>query len=903
MSVKRRVFSALDGLIKCDRAIVCSMFLWYLAFLLCTVEAADHPGICAMAGCSCTVKAHHWVNIKCVFSKEQNVELLQGTIPPDATELEVSYCRELRIQTGAFDGGTPLKRVRVHEINSVIAKSEAFQNLSAPNLHLEVTKCGSVFLESHAFRNTRGTLSVSIEQCESVEIKPNAFSWLLWLHVKNVRSMELSSNAFKFDAPQSGRHGPATKIIFHNVRIAELPKAVFPSAVAEIRMDDISMRVIRKDAFCAMTIFSVIISNGTIQEIQSGAFSDRALIQSLKFTDVQVKNINTGAFRAGHDNLTIQYCSLSEVDTGAINTSAATVTFNNNKFEHLKKGAIVLHQWNHIAIDENVFVDLEDDAIRAEVSATSALNFEFSFTGNNIQKARPGSLKFTAISQSVNSARVGKNIFNEQCSCNLENWVREVTGRNSSVTWMMDSSYCKADNFLKKCLSLPEDHMAMRNYTQLICTPGDHHVHCKKPSSKPEPSVSPPSVGPHIYPRQKGFFDIEMSESEQLEREKRIIVIVCVVAVVVIVVVILASGILYMRRRGVCPKLTSGSLINLSNWLSSSNGMTAATSARSISRLSVHEYAGLQAETRILEMDTQAEGTEDDDEEGDIYSYTENKATQTLPEELTEEYLRDLQERLNDPDNHSQARDMIEHLYDLIKVEESCNNNNDRQPAGDREENAYDVIQPRTKRPRGAPRPSVNIGTRAPSLDKLLPNGICTRPLITEYAQPRDQRTTDQNHLYAELPGDETVPSTSRLSQPILENLIGRAPQPLPPDVVNDHLVGNDRLPRDLGYGADDRRPPQSPKLDSSCRNQSARPMNFLKTFGESILGASGKTSNNKRPNSLLCEYAEPSDATAHLYSELSELQQTSASTSKMANRPLPTKPDQDSVAANAAKA
>lgn len=69
MSVKRRVFGALDGLVKCDRAIVWSMFLWCLAFLLC-IEATK-PGICVMDGCNCTVKAHRWVNIKCVFSKEQ----------------------------------------------------------------------------------------------------------------------------------------------------------------------------------------------------------------------------------------------------------------------------------------------------------------------------------------------------------------------------------------------------------------------------------------------------------------------------------------------------------------------------------------------------------------------------------------------------------------------------------------------------------------------------------------------------------------------------------------------------------------------------------------------------------------------------------------------------------------
>lgn len=597
---------------------------------------------------------------------------------------------------------------------------------------------------------------------------------------------------------------------------------------------------------------------------------------------------------------------MSKVDSGAINTSAAIVTFSKNEFQHLRPGSIMLHQWNHIAINHNVFKDLETDAIKVEASTTSAPNLEFSFTDNHIKKAQPGSLKFATISQKVNTARVGNNYFEEKCSCNLENWAREVTGSNSSVTWMMDSSYCEVDQLFDWCLNLP--HMSMRNFTELMCTQRPH-VNCEKPSPKPEPSVSPPNVGPHVYPRHKSFFDMELSEMEQAEREKRIIVIVCVVAVFIVVVAILASGILYMRRRGVCPKLTSGQLMNLTSWFSSNNGMTAATSARSISRLSVHEYAGLQPETRILEVEPPAEETAEDDEDADIYPYTENKATQTLPEELTEDYLRDLRERLNDPDNYGQARDMIEHLYDLIKVEESCNNNNDRRPVEqDQEENAYDIIRPRIRRARGgAPRPSVTVGTKAPSLEKLLPNGIQMRPPITEYAQPRDQRTSDQNHLYAELPGDETVPSTSRLSQPALESLIGRAPQPLPPDVVNDHLVSADRPQRSYGYGdgGDDERraaPPQSPRLDPGCRGgHQTRPMSFLKVLGESIRGATSKM-NGKRPNSLLCEYAEPSDATAHLYSELPE-PQASASSSKMANRPLPTKPDQDPVAASAAKA
>ncbi|XP_047345043.1 uncharacterized protein LOC124947225 [Vespa velutina] len=897
MSVKRSVFGALDGGSKCDHGAIISMVVLLCYVALCLAESA--PGICAMDGCNCTVKAHRWINVKCVFTNDQVVELLEGTIPSEAMEVEVSHCRELRIQSGAFAGGAPLKRVHVSGIYSVIAKRQAFENLRAPNTHLEVSECNSVIIESHAFRNSRGTLSVSISRCKHVAIKPNAFFWLLWITVKEVPTLELSSNAFKFESSQYGRHGQATKIMFQSVRITELPTAVFPSSVAEVRMDDIWTKVIRKEAFCAMSIFNVIISNASISEIESGAFSDKILIESLEFVDVRLKYIESGAFRAGHNNVTIQYSRLSNVRSGAIEISAATVTFSNNEFQSLHNRSIVLHQWNHIAIEHNLFVDLESDAIIAEMDAKptkSAPKFEFSFTGNHIQQAQPNSLKFIAISQQVNTARVGNNYFKEKCNCKLEDWVREITGKNSSISWMMDSSYCMVDKFLEKCFNLPEGYLDMRNFTRLICEKGDGHVYCEKPLSKPEPSVSPPSVGPHVYPRHKGYFDVEMSDPEQLEREKRIIVVICVVAVFTVLVVILTSGILYMRRRGVCPKLTSGPLMNLTSWFSPNSGMTAATSARSISRLSVHEYAGLQPETRILEVETQPDVVEEEEDETvGLYQYTEDKATQTLPEELTEEYLRDLRDRLNDPDNYSQARDMIEHLYDLIKVEESCNNNNDRQTGGaPGEENAYDVIRPKTKKHRGTAKPSISVGTRVPSLEKLLPAGLKTRPPITEYTEPRDQRTSDQNHLYAELPGDETVPSTSRLSQPVLTSLAGRAPQPLPPDVVNDHLVNGcsaNREQRELDV-------PESPKLES-VRNQ-GRPMSFLKALGESILGATKINNNNKRPNSLLCEYAEPSDATAHLYSELPE-PQTSTPAAKMANRPLPTKPDQES--SNTAKA
>lgn len=584
----------------------------------------------------------------------------------------------------------------------------------------------------------------------------------------------------------------------------------------------------------------------------------------------------------------------------------ATVTFNNNEFHNLKTNAIVLRQWNKISINHNLFIQLEKDAISAGVVATRAPNLEFSFTGNRVNKSAPGSLRFASVSQRVNSAHVGSNYFEEPCSCLLDEWMRKVTGSNTSTAWMMDSSYCIAGEWLERCFKIPQGYLSMRNYTSVICRP-DGDITCKEPSAKPQPSVSPPSVGPHIYPRQNSYFDVEMSDTEQLEREKRIIMVICIAAVFAVVAIILTSGVIYMRRRGVCPKLTSGPLMNIaSSWLSPSSGMTAATSARSISRMSVHEYAGLRPETRVLQVDPpETIVLEDDTLDPEAYAYTENKATQTLPEELTEEYLRDLRERLNDPDNYSQARDMIEHLYDLIKVEESCNNNNDRGVTSNHEdENAYDVIGPRTRRQRVNKKACVNVGTRVPSLERLMPANPRARPPIAEYTEPRDQRTVEQNHLYAELPGDETVPSTSRLTQPVLATLAGRAPLPLPPDVVNDHLINSENLqerkyadPMNLSEYADlkldDSSPNRSREENQSNNKNQGRPLSFLKALGESILGATKM--NNKRPvNSLLCEYADPTDATTHLYSELPEPQTSACQMSKMANRPLPTKPDQD---------
>ena len=142
----------------------------------------------------------------------QDVELSEGVIPEDVTEVEISKCRELKIQSGAFNGGKLLKRVRVIEINSLVVNKQAFQNITSPNPFMEIFEINKVTLKRHAFKNTKGPLSIKIHKCNEVTIMPNTFSWLLDLTIKDVPNLTLASNALKLLRTQNGRHGPAPRV-------------------------------------------------------------------------------------------------------------------------------------------------------------------------------------------------------------------------------------------------------------------------------------------------------------------------------------------------------------------------------------------------------------------------------------------------------------------------------------------------------------------------------------------------------------------------------------------------------------------------------------------------------------------------------------------------------------------
>ena len=71
---RQRVFNGLDAfsfvIFGCS-----TVLIMCLIGFPCHVHAASNNpesvGICSMVGCNCTTIAHHWINVKCIFSKYQ----------------------------------------------------------------------------------------------------------------------------------------------------------------------------------------------------------------------------------------------------------------------------------------------------------------------------------------------------------------------------------------------------------------------------------------------------------------------------------------------------------------------------------------------------------------------------------------------------------------------------------------------------------------------------------------------------------------------------------------------------------------------------------------------------------------------------------------------------------------
>ncbi|CAH0703735.1 unnamed protein product [Spodoptera exigua] len=798
---------------------------------ICPFITCEHQiGVCNLDYCTCTPDAHpSWKIVNCTLRRDQKLDIFEGDLPETTTDLIVSGAGVLMFGANSLSRLRDARRIYITGAEIVFLRSYAASNLDVLYLHLDVENCDVLRLEEKAFANIKGPLSVTIENCDTVSTEGQAFSWLLNMNITNVGSLQLGPGSFTLDPTASnvGEHGPGMSIRMKNISLPAIPAQTFGSSAAEIVLENVKINEIFAGAFSANTYNIVMALNSSVQNIDEDAFSQRSLINNLYFFGCKIQQIASRAVQSAVGNLNISYTIIENMNTGAINITVASVVIRDTEFNQLMERSIELSSWNNLQMERNSFDELVPNAIVALDTLTHEQSgHRLTFIENEVETAHPNSLKFIgqATANGAYTVVYKDNYYGKTCYCNISNWLDEVLGTESSEPYKSES-HCTVDEFLARCFNEPEQNILFDKFLDGICKQDSLTFHCESYMRKAD-GTSTEIKNPRFPHKNKQDQIIS-------ERDKKVIGIVIVTCLGCVVIVMIISFVRWMRRKGYC--------INVKNLLISSNSscgtfcerictcgvVTGLDNARSISRLSVNEYS----ERHCLNEPTRVQDIIQESTLQDEIVPTEDKTTQTLPEELTKELLENLKERLENPENYVEARETIEHLYVLTKLEE---NRNAMVPKLiNVEENIYELpFQNTTPFIGKNKKQMVSIGTRTPSLDKLLPLSPYNRQtaLVHEYFEPKDLAV----HLYAEIANNEKEKRT------LLGNM---------PDVVAEQAVPRGPYLRAVRE-----------KMNSSSGSQVSSP---TKTLNNSS-GSRG----------------------------MSTIKSTSSNTSaKMINRPLPEKP------------
>ncbi|KAF6200674.1 hypothetical protein GE061_005117 [Apolygus lucorum] len=723
-------------------------------------------GLCKRTECKCVPYRHNSLFAECAFQSRQMMAMKASDFPSELGAVVMSGGRELRFDIEVFSHLTHLESVVVRGVPKVYVKEHSFANMSSKTpVSFEFSDAQFLIFEGMSWKSPDGPVSVLVARVNRAIIHGQAFSRLTNFTAVDVGRLELLEKAFYIARPYNANN---TTISLERVHIENLAKMTFQSSVYEVRLSGSEVKKVSTDAFTALQIERVIIENSTLHRVEAAAFSDQTLIQTMTLRQARLHDVEGAAFLSGLSNLVIIHSKLGIVRSGAMNITVATVLMADNMFSHVHSHGIVLKDWNTLTISNNTFKRVEREAFTSPsappaasrpggpaedylvVTEEPAKTHEFNFTRNIIVEVHDSAFDFGVNDDS--KVLIDNNFFIFNCHCNMDNVGLLISGGKAA---MFDTGLCSVDETLSKCFQLPMGFVNMYNFTENVCKVHGSIV-CEEVQRDAEDAPDEPSITSAV--------DIPYDD---VEREKQILTSLFAIILVGMLVVMIVSAMMWVGRKGYCAKArrfllpSTNSLVDHLTRMFSSSGVTPAVS---VSRLSVHEYAELQ---RKME---EAKNLEEDD------GTLEDKATQTLPEELTQELLQSLKEKLNDPENYSEARDMIEHLYDLIKVEENCNKNYRDSTCVTIEEpehgdNLYDVIRPKRPPQSRTGKPElVSQGTRAPSPDKLLP--YSKKPtIVSDYMEPRDRKV----HTYSEIP-----PRPDLLPGPHVSTSVSMANRPLP---------------------------------------------------------------------------------------------------------------------------
>lgn len=372
-------------------------------------------------------------------------------------------------------------------------------------------------------------------------------------------------------------------------------------------------------------------------------------------------------------------------------TSAVAVanelTLCNNTFERVASHGFVLHNLHSVRADGNTFGRLDADAFFESTAAArqtrSVLRmrdnvflqpYKVDDGGGVVETRWPAIVRLQA---AAIETEVTGNRFVGQCGCGGP-WRRfvAVTDNNNGTTSVANVdddgrefaqlNYCTANAAAAGCANLTATDNEFRIAAFSAAAGCDRDAaaydHCVKDRTRDATGGG------------GGGFRL-LGEAFTPAAERGVITTLVLLVLCGFGAVCAVSAVTWLNARGYFIKLRSLLTPNgggANGGGRGRGGMPCRTmSAHSLSPMPVHEYAELQ---RYKLGSPGASDVDRDDAGSEIgvrVIVYQDKGTQTVPEELTHEMLQTLRDKLDDPNDYAEARGMIEHLYDLIRVEET----------------------------------------------------------------------------------------------------------------------------------------------------------------------------------------------------------------------------------------
>ncbi|XP_015365160.1 PREDICTED: uncharacterized protein LOC107162670 [Diuraphis noxia] len=687
-------------------------------------DGQQQPSWCQKEECKCEQDDENRLTVKCAFSGEKDViwEPVKN-LNKSLVVLEFNgdgRCN-LTINHRVLAAFAGLRSFNVTGFDLVTIRSQGMlAKYARTNFTVNISHVRQLYLDTNAFHPYDGTAEVLLEDCDVVRLGSEVVFKLRSFVFRRIRVLELSKNTFKNAATGSS----IEKMILEDLNSEKLPSYAFCTSIDMLSITNCTFGTIERRAFPINDIGNATLTNVTVDHLESEAFQSSTLISNLRMYRCVIQEMQSDSIMSVVQSIIIEQSKFGSVQTSAV-AVATQLELYGNSFTRVASRGFVLHNFHVLLVHGNTFEEIEAEAFYETIASSPETR---STTQATLRVCDNSFLQSSAngkwsppirLQRAASETNITGNMFVGPCGCGPWQFVavanstaaddNDDDGDDYGDTEFTDLNYCRVNVVGAECANLTAvdvDRMRISEFAVAAgCDQDDGSTFnwCVR-----NRLAAVKTVGTGRFPP----IDFLSPTAERGVITTVVLLVLCGFGAVCAV-----SAVTWLNARGYFIKLRS--LLTPNSHGSGGGAGTACRtiSAHSLSRMSVHEYAELQR----LKLGGGSCGSDVGAVRVIVY---QDKGTQTVPEELTHEMLQNLRDKLDDPNDYAEARGIIEHLYDLIRVEETCCGDSGvggwYSPVGERLDDMTSTVMTKAvTADDGLPRDVKSVGTGAPSLDRL----------------------------------------------------------------------------------------------------------------------------------------------------------------------------------------